>query len=319
MKADAVKKTAEMERKATSNHAKVANRVPLAERTQQILEEKEQKQAALKKNLEMEKIGKEMDECTFRPAINSKQNVKQNTENVPSGSRVDAMLKWAEEKSRKLAEIALDKDLGQASCTKKKLYAKDIEKATDRLYSQRVIMERKRLDLQAKEAEALKFRPEINKKSIQLAEKRKSKVSEYDATNDQLIDDIIEEPDIEIWDVTEQCVERSSTPKPQMRKQAPPQEVPKKKPIEQPQTPKLSRQEKSTEKRHSDKRNYFAQEDVTEYIEMERTIEKAVTLLNKDRRKSKEKVTKERPLAREDVVSQLKHLCEDIDNFVLMK
>lgn len=340
MKANAAKKI-ETDKRATMAPIKTGNRVPLAERTQQILEEKEQKQAALKKNLEKEKMNKEMDECTFKPSIINRQTAKQNSENQQpaGGTRIDAMLKWAEDKNRKLAEIALDKDLKMAACqsslsntsgTKKRVNVKEIEKSTDRLYSQRMIMEKKRLDMQAKEAENLKFKPEINKKSIELAEKRKTKYHEAEETLVESIQETQIIADIKISDGNEKSVEKivkTSAPFKKPKQTATP-DIPRKKPVEpaiinsklkaDPPINKASRSEsKSLEKKNSDKKNYFAQDDTAEYIEMERTIDKAVNLFNMDRRKSKEKPPiKEKPIESEDVVNQLKHLCDDIDNLM---
>lgn len=331
MKATAVVKKAndQNEKRHTICPLKVANRIPLAERTQQIMEEKEQKYAALKKNMEKEKIGKEMDECTFKPSINTKQAVKQNSENqAPAGSRIDAMLKWAEDKNRKIAEITLDKDLkigqqpgcaAQQSGVKRKLNAKEIEKSTERLYSQRVILEKKKLDLQAKEAEQMRFKPEINKKSIQLAEKRKKQYESEIATQEQAPVEASVATDIQIHDGNDKSVEK--VVKPAIVKPTTPS-VPKKKPVEPIVTvakPQKHQPSKSSDKKNSDKKNFFAQDDTTEYQEFERTIDKAVTLFNKDKRKGKDKPVKEKPSDTEDVVNQLKHLCEDIDNLVLMK
>ena len=306
-----------------------SRRAPLAERTQQILEEKEQRVAQKKKNMQIEKWGKELDECTFKPTINnySTASKKQNSENQhPRLSRVDSMLKWADEKNKKLANIALQHDPNishmpllhgaNGSGIKKKMNSQAIEKSTERLYRQHQQIEKKKMDLQVRESELLKFKPEINKKSIQLLEKRRAEmlsqqeahITEEDQDEDEQyfkddihIENLSEEP---ADPITKRLARKVVTPKPAPSK---PQQQPRAL-IEhvtlQVEQPKVA----------SKRKNIF-EDDPQDYVELEKTIGKAQMLFNMDKRKCKElPKPKQATDNTNDVASRLRDLCTDIDN-----
>lgn len=135
--------------------------------------------------MEEEKIKKEIDECTFRPHINKpvastsstnpqdRKEYQSNSTEKGSTQKHDELLKWAEDKNKRIAESALIQNFDSVSKNSRKLATKDIEKSADRLYSSYIDIEKRKLDMQVKELDAHSFRPVINKKSQLLAENKK--------------------------------------------------------------------------------------------------------------------------------------------------
>ena len=170
-------------------------RVPLTERIDSIIADKFNKSKSIKKQIEEQKIKKEMDECTFRPHINrpltsnytsnqpERKDIQSHSTEKPSTNKHEELLKWAEEKNKRIAESALTQNFDSVSKNSRKLASKDIEKSADRLYSSYIEIEKKKLDMQVKELDAHSFRPVINKKSQMLAEnKRKGLQDHSDST-----------------------------------------------------------------------------------------------------------------------------------------
>ena len=144
--------------------------------------------------MDQEKIKKEMEECTFKPKVN-KQNqampptvYNSNTgdvklisvtpgsvekEKVVSNNRHEELLKWAEQKQKRIAESVINQNLENTHKNPRKLAVKDLEKSADRMHSSYLQVEKKRLDMQVKELENLSFKPYISKKSQMLAENKK--------------------------------------------------------------------------------------------------------------------------------------------------
>lgn len=131
--------------------------------------------------MEEDKVRKEMDACTFKPTINktaerssSKEHVGCNT---GPGTRIDSLLKWGEEKNRKIADTLLAAD-PSAKKSARKLDIKDIEKSADRMHSSYLHYERKRHQEQARELADLPFKPTISEKSKKLVENRDKKMAD---------------------------------------------------------------------------------------------------------------------------------------------
>ncbi len=152
------------------------NRAPLTERIDTIIQEKVCRTRSIKRHIEEEKLRKEMDACTFKPAINKtpdKSGVKEYCSNNQGGpSRIDNLLKWGEEKNKKLAENFLTADINNRSG--KKMAIKDIEKSADRLFSSHLYYDKKRKQEQDKEFLEIPFKPQISEKSRKLVEQKKN-------------------------------------------------------------------------------------------------------------------------------------------------
>jgi hypothetical protein len=171
------------------------NRVPLTERIDSIIADKFNKSKSIKKQIEEQKIKKEMDQCTFRPHINRPLSSNYATNPLdrkdhqalcpekPPAHKHEELLKWAEDKNKRIAESAISHTFDSVSKNSRKLASKDIEKSADRLYSSYIEIEKKKLDMQVKELDAHSFRPVINKKSQMLAEnKRKALLDHSEAS-----------------------------------------------------------------------------------------------------------------------------------------
>ncbi len=140
--------------------------------------------------MEQQKIKKEMDECTFRPHINKpntsnystnpqeKKDQQSHSSDKPATQKHEELLKWAEDKNKRIAESALIQTFDSVSKNARKLASKDIEKSADRLFSSYIEIEKKKLDMQVKELDAHSFKPVINKKSQMLAENKRKGLQE---------------------------------------------------------------------------------------------------------------------------------------------
>lgn len=99
------------------------NRKPLTERIGDIIQHKELRSQAIKRQMEEEKQKKEINECTFMPIINKPASDKRDrSSNHRPVSRVDEMMRWEEDKNRKITESILKQDLEQrdrVSCKRK--------------------------------------------------------------------------------------------------------------------------------------------------------------------------------------------------------
>lgn len=351
LKAENAAKTASENRPFASPKPSMPSRVPLAERTQQILEEKEQRVALKKKNIEIEKITRELDQCTFKPSLNAKTNSshKKNSENNhPTTSRIDVLFKWADDKNRRIANIALEQDIGnampllnsaQGSGIKRKANHKTIEKSIERLYNHHIVLEKKKLELQVKEAETLKFKPEINKKSLILAEKRKQQAqvaTHIQAQQEKDCETKFSEDaeDLNVhYEESMYMVELIDLHLPKDKKNSKVIQqtdcdniIPKKGQKLRFEAEQSELKEMNTSNRKIKKRKNVFEADAADLIELERTIDKAQSLFHMDRRRSKEKVklNNERtqpaePEPSADLVSKIKDLCADIDCLAVSK
>lgn len=181
-------------------------RVPLSERIGTIIEDKMSKSQVIKRKMEEEKLKREMDECTFKPVTYSKKKPetrlrgysKENESNFQSvndhelnphhhesvnstaDQRIEGLLKWGEEKNKKLAQIQFDEEAARSGKKKRRpLTTKEIEKSADRLYARGTIRDKKREDLRFDND--LSFKPAINSNSSAILANKRRRLKELEA------------------------------------------------------------------------------------------------------------------------------------------
>ena len=106
------------------------NRKPLTERIGDIIQHKELRSQAIKRQMEEEKQKKEINECTFMPIINKPVSDKRDrSSNHRPVSRVDEMMRWEEDKNRRITETILKQDLEQRDRVSSKRKVSSVKEA----------------------------------------------------------------------------------------------------------------------------------------------------------------------------------------------
>ena len=88
------------------------NRKPLTDRIGDIIQHKELRSQAIKRQVEEERQKREANECTFMPIIN-KPNNDRREKSARVASRVEEMMRWEEDKNRRITESVLKQDMEQ--------------------------------------------------------------------------------------------------------------------------------------------------------------------------------------------------------------
>ena len=125
-----------------------------------------------------------MDACTFQPNIKKTIERTASKESRPPTPRgVDHLLKWGEDKNKKLAENLLAADSTIKSA--RKMGLQDIEKSADRMFQSALYYDKKRKQDQIKELESISFKPKISEKSKEIVRIRDKKAVDCETENNQ--------------------------------------------------------------------------------------------------------------------------------------